>query len=113
MEQFLTFNIGQIVQVILFLFGLGVMFQQLRGDIKAQGLRIEKVENQLSQMQTVVISTARLDERIASMDQRMLSQGQRIDSTAAILNGRLEAINNIVSGHTAQLNNLPRNGAKT
>jgi hypothetical protein len=42
-----------------------------------------------------------------SMDKRMLSQGQRIDSQATLINGRLEAINDIVRGHTAQLNNLP------
>ena len=68
------------------------------------GLRLDKVEHQLSQLQSIVIASARQDERIAAMDQRMLAQGTRIDSTATILNGRLEAINNIVSGHTAQLN---------
>jgi hypothetical protein len=108
MDQFLTFNIGQIAQIVLILFGFGVMFQQLRGDIKNQGNRLDKVETQISQMQTILISEARQDERIAAMDQRMLAQGQRIDSTAALLNGRLEAINNIVAGHTAQLNTLPR-----
>lgn len=108
MEQFLSFNIGQIVQIVVILFGFGVMFQQLRGDIKNQGSRLEKVETQITQMQSILISEARQDERITAMDQRMLAQGQRIDSTAAILNGRLEAINNIVAGHTAQLNSLPR-----
>jgi small-conductance mechanosensitive channel len=109
MEQFLQFNIGQIVQVVLILFGFGVMFQKLRDDIKNQGARLEKVEKQLDQVQSIVVSSARQDERISAMDQRMLIQGTRIDSTASILNGRLEAINNIVSGHTAQLNSLPRN----
>lgn len=119
MEQFFQVNIGQVGQVIVILFGFGVMFQQLRGDIKHQGVRLEKVETQIGQMQTMLISEAKQDERINSiekitneritaLDQRSMAQGARIDSTAAILNGRLEAINNIVSGHTAQLNNMPR-----
>jgi hypothetical protein len=107
-EQFLQFNIGQVIQVGLFLIGMGVMIQRLRDDIKNQGLRLAHVETQLAQMQSIIVTTARQDERIAAMDQRMMAQGTRIDSTAMILNGRLEAINNIVSGHTAQLNNLPR-----
>ncbi len=106
MEQFFQINIGQIAQVIVVLVGFGVMFQQLRGDIKNQGVRLGKVETKLDQMQSILVSEARQDERIAAMDQRMLAQGTRIDSTATILNGRLEAINNIVSGHTAQLNNM-------
>lgn len=72
------------------------------------GPRLEKVENQVAQLQSIVIASARQDERIAAMDQRMMAQGQRIDSTATIINGRLEAINNIVAGHTAQLNQMPR-----
>jgi len=79
------------------------------------GGRMDKVETRLDALQSILVSEARQDERIAAMDQRMLAQGARIDSTAGILNGhmdtikgRLEAINNIVQGHTAQLNNLPR-----
>lgn len=108
MEQFLQINIGQIVQLVGVLVGFVIMFQKLRDDIKYQGARLVNVEKQLDQVQTIVVGAARQDERIAAMDQRMLAQGTRIDSTATILNGRLEAINNIVSGHTAQLNNMSR-----
>jgi len=106
MESFLQINIGQILQIVIVLIGFVIMFQKLRDDLKHQGTRLEKVENQLIQVQAIVVAAARQDERIAAMDQRMLSQGSRIDSTASILNGRLEAINNIVSGHTAQLNSF-------
>src|SRR5882672_221174 len=79
------------------------------------GGRMDKVETRLDALQSILVSEARQDERIAAMDQRMLAQGARIDagttlinSVGALVNGRLDAINNIVSGHTAQLNNLPR-----
>src|SRR4029077_17948840 len=109
MDQFLSVNIGQIGQVAIILIGFGIMFQQLRGDIKNQGIRLGKVEAAVSQRQNMMVSEARQDERIAAMDQRMMAQGVRIDSTAALIAGRMDAINNIVAGHTAQLNNLPRN----
>lgn len=112
--EFFQINVGQIAQVVVVLFGFGVMFQQLRGDIKNQGIRLEKVEAQLGQLNSVLVSEARQDERISAMDQRMLAQGQRLDATqaqmasridthASLVNSRLEAINNIVAGHTNQL----------
>lgn len=93
----------------------------------AIGGRMDKVETRLDAMQSILVSEAKQDvriesvekvmnERVSALDQRSLAQGARIDSTAKILNdhmdtlkGRLEAINNIVAGHTAQLNNLPHN----
>jgi small-conductance mechanosensitive channel len=111
MEQFFQINIGQIAQVVIVLIGVVVMFQKVRDDIKNQGARLVNVETELAEVRKIMIAVARQDERMNAMDQRMLAQGTRIDSTATILNGRLEAINNIISGHTAQLNNVSR-GAK-
>jgi uncharacterized protein YaaR (DUF327 family) len=123
--DFFQFNIGQVAQVVVVLFGFGVMFQQLRGDIKNQKadlVRIEadvaeqmkNFETKLDKMSDFKVSEARQDERLKVMDDRILSQGQRLDalqsqtasrldSYAVLISGRLEAINNIISGHTAQL----------
>lgn len=108
MDQFFSINIGQVAQVVTLLIGIGVMFQALRGDIKNQGERLVRVEGRLEKVEVVIVGQARTDERINAMDQRMLAQGARIDTQATLIGGRLEAINNIVAGHTAQLNNLPR-----
>src|SRR5882672_2214573 len=106
MDQFLQVNLGQILQVGALLLGVGMMFQSLKSDIKDHARRLSAVETALIVVTSDREVIGRLDERMIAMDQRMLSQGQRIDSQGTILNGRLEAINNIISGHTAQLNNL-------
>jgi hypothetical protein len=107
MDQFLQINLGQILQVGALLLGVGMMFQSLKSDIKDHARRLSAVETALIVVTSDREILGRLDERMLSMDKRMLSQGQRIDSQATLINGRLEAINDIVRGHTAQLNNLP------
>jgi small-conductance mechanosensitive channel len=107
MEQFWQFNVGQVGQVVLILVGGAMMFQRLKDTIKEHAGRLDAVEKQLINLAAVMTGLARQEERMIAMDQRMLSQGARIDSQAMLLGGRLEAINNIISGHTAQLNNLP------
>src|SRR5882672_6115263 len=113
MDQFLQVNLGQILQVGALLLGVGMMFQSLKSDIKDHARRLSAVETALIVVTSDREIIGRLDERMIAMDARMLSQGQRIDSQATAgnlqvttLHGRLEAINNIISGHTAQLNNL-------
>lgn len=98
--------IGLVAQAAVFLFGVGVVFQSFRSDSRYHAERITAVETRLSKVEEVVITLARQEERLNAMDQRLLAQGQRIDSQATIIGGRLEAINNIVSGHTAQLNTI-------
>jgi hypothetical protein len=105
--------VDTIIQTAVLLVGIGIAFGVLRNDVKGQGTRLTKVELDLDKMREVMVSLARQEERYNAMDQRMLAQGQRIDTSdkrldtvAGIINGRLEAINNIVSGHTAQLNSI-------
>lgn len=106
MDQFLQVNLGQILQVVALLLGIGMMYQSLKDGLKSHDERLGKVEQKVSSIEGVMISLARQEERMTAMDQRMLAQGTRIDSQATIINGRLEAINNIVSGHTAQLERM-------
>ena len=101
-------NLGQILQVGALLVGVGMMFQSFKSDIKAHAARLLAVETKLSEITILMTGQARQEERMIALDKRMQAQGERIDSQALIINGRLEAINNIVAGHTAHLNNLPR-----
>lgn len=75
----------------------------------------EKTDERISKVEEIMVLLARQDERIKTMDERMLAQGKRIDSQdhrvdtiVALVNDRLQAINNIVAGHTAQLNSMGR-----
>src|SRR5713226_5778150 len=106
MDQFLQFNVGQIGQVVVLLVGVGMLFQSIKSKIQEHASRLVALETELSKVTLLMTSLARQEERLIAVDQRMLVQGARIDSQAFIINGRLEAINNIVSGHTAKLDNL-------
>lgn len=108
MESFLATNLVAVLQLLAFVGGGIWLISALKSVQQTQNIRLAAVEGELHALRNVVVDLARQGERIAAMDQRMLSQGARIDSTAQILNGRMEAINNIVAGHTAQLNSLPR-----
>lgn len=73
----------------------------------------ERTEQRITKIEEIMVLIARQDERIKTMDERMLAQGKRIDgqdhrvdTIVDLVNKRLEAINNIVSGHTAQINSL-------
>lgn len=73
MEQFLTFNVGQVAQVIVILVALGAMFQQVKGDIKNQAERLLKIETRIDAFQNFLVHNARLEERL-------FAQGRRLDS---------------------------------
>ena len=110
-SNFLHVDVGQIAQIAVVLGGIIMMFQRVRDDIKHHDERLDQVETKLDDLGTVVTNAARLDERISAMDQRLLAQGQRLDAQATIINGRLEAINNIVAGHTAKIDRLVEVGS--
>ena|SRR5215467_3179112 len=82
MDQFFQINIGQIGQVVAILIFIGAIFQQIKGDIKNQADRLLKIEAEIMQFRQLLIANARQDERMNAMDQRMLSQGRRIDQIA-------------------------------
>ena len=75
----------------------------------------EKTDERISKVEEIMVLLARQDERIKTMDERMLAQGKRIDgqdhrvdTIVQLVNDRLQAINNIVAGHTAQLAQIGR-----
>ena len=79
MENFLSFNLGNAVTIISFIVG-GIMFvNTIRKDVSYQGDRLTDIEEEMKKMREVIITIARQEERMSAMDQRMLSQGARID----------------------------------
>lgn len=106
--------IGVLFQAGVTLVSVGVAYGLLRAGMSLHGKRLDKLEDSVDKMQSVMVLLARQEERYNAMDARVLAQGERqdanqtnmtqlINSTATILNGRLEAINQIVQGHTSQL----------
>ena len=81
------------------------------------GKRLDKLEENVEKTREMMVLIVRQEERYSAMDARISTQGQRMDahatttaniisSQASLVNSRLEAINNIVSGHTTQLVSL-------
>ncbi len=79
MESFLSFTLGNAVTIVSFIVG-GIMFvNTIRKDVSYQGERLTNIEDEMKKMREVIIAIARQEERMSAMDQRMLSQGARID----------------------------------
>src|SRR4029077_1833897 len=130
MSEFLKLvNPSELMEIVLLLVAFGMAYQALKSESKRLAKAIEdfkeehverfkkiasdheKIETRVDKMEEILVVLARQDERIKTMDDRLLEQGRRIDSTAMIINGRLEAINNIVAGHTAKLDQFTRSKA--
>lgn len=92
---------------------------QQAAELKKLAEEHEKTDERISKVEEIMVLLARQDERIKTMDERMLAQGKRIDSQdhrvdtiVALVNDRLQAINNIVAGHTAQLTAMSARGSR-
>jgi hypothetical protein len=79
MEQFLSFNIGQVVQTLIIVAGGFMALGTMRSEIRYQGQRLLLLDNKIDKLEAAFVQLARQDERMNAMDQRMLSQGRRID----------------------------------
>ena len=71
-----------------------VALGSLKNEIKHQGERLKNVDSEISKLRDVVVELARQEERLTAMDQRMLSQGQRIDRIHTIQNILIRKRNN-------------------
>lgn len=79
MEQFLSINLISIIQLISYIGGGIWIISSMKSVQELQSERLKAVESELSELRKVVVSIARQEERMNAMDQRMLSQGKRID----------------------------------
>jgi hypothetical protein len=90
MEQFFNVNAFQIFQLFILIGGGFWVVGQMKSVQQNQSMRLEAVEKELAELRSVVVSIARQEERLSAMDQRMLSQGQRIDILSNKLYRRYE-----------------------
>lgn len=125
--------IGPAIQVGTTLVLVGIVYGVMKGRAESQAEKIKKLEDQLEdvgdgkrierleeasdEMRNLMVLLARQEERYNAMEERLLAQGVRIDahqtttaniisSQATLINGRLEAINTILTNHTAQLERI-------
>jgi hypothetical protein len=78
-NEFLQFNVGQIAQVTAVLIAIGIMYQQIRGDITGQSKRLEKIESQIEAFQQFLINSARYEQRLVNLAETVTAQGKRLD----------------------------------
>jgi hypothetical protein len=88
--EFFHFDLGNILTMVSFLIG-GIYFvATIKNDVRSSSTRLENVERELFELRKVVVDLARQEERMNSMDQRMLAQGVRMDQLIA----RIDRLNN-------------------
>lgn len=88
MEQFLPL-LGQAIQTLALLIGGFMALGSLRAEVRFQGDRLKGIEDDIADLRKAVISLARNEERVVSLDQRMTLQGQRLDRTIQKVDGFL------------------------
>lgn len=125
--------VGPAIQVGTTLVLVGIVYGVMKGRAESQAEKIKKLEDQLEdvgdgkrierleetsdEMRNLMVLLARQEERYNAMEERVLAQGVRIDShqtttaniissQATLVNGRLEAINGILTNHTSQLERI-------
>lgn len=125
--------IGPIVQIGGTLVAIGIVYGVMKSKSESQaekikrmealledvgdGKRIERLEEASDEMRNLMVLLARQEERYNAMEERVLAQGVRIDShqtttaniissQATLINGRLNAINDILSNHTSQIERM-------
>lgn len=81
--------IGQAVQTFAILIGGFIALGALKTEVRFQGDRLESIEGDIDELRKAVISLARNEERVVSLDQRMTLQGQRLDRTIQKVDGFL------------------------
>lgn len=89
MEQFFTVNFGNIITIISFIVGGVVFANTIKIRVQTLSDSFKTIQQEVSELKAVVVSIARQEERMTAMDQRMLMQGQRVDSVADKVNHML------------------------
>jgi len=82
MESLLAFNLQSFVQAGVLIGTILMGFGAMRTEIKSQGNHLDKLDIKVDKLETAFIQLARQDERLGSLDQRMLAQGKRLDRLA-------------------------------
>lgn len=86
-DQFLQFNLQGLLETVSLIGTVFIAFGSMKTEIRHQGEGLLHLDKRVDKMETAFIQLARQDERMNAMDQRMLSQGKRIDQIQ-VYNGR-------------------------
>ena len=91
MDQFLSFNIGQVAQIIVYVAGIVWLFSKVSSDVRYQNNRLVQIETEIIALKNLIISTAKLEERIDNIRYVVLSQGKRLDRLVERVYGKRPA----------------------
>lgn len=89
---------------------LSVDIAEIKDDM---GGRMGKIEDNLDKLTVVTVQQARHDERMNAMDQRQLSQAQRIDEIVRLQGERDERMARMVENTISRVNTLADKGVRT
>ena len=93
MESFWAINVGNALTIlVLGAGGIGFVYT-MRGRIDALSERVLNVEMQLVKMVEILVQQGRHSERLTAIDQRIQSQGQRLDALTNRFNRYINHIN--------------------
>jgi hypothetical protein len=105
LEEFFHISLGNILTIITFLVGgLGFAYT-VRNDVRIATLRIEAMEEDVHELRKTIVELARQEERMRSLDQRLLAQGVRLDQVVNRLDGVLNRERDLerrMNGNTRQ-----------
>lgn len=73
-----TINYGHILTVVSFIMAGAGAYYGMRAELQSVDQRVAKIENTLQQLANVVVLTARQDEKLAAIEQRV----DRIERTS-------------------------------
>ena len=89
MQDFFSINLGHLITIAVLLVTVTSSFTTLRSSLVRVFERMIPIEDELKKLREIIVVTARQDERLNAMDQRMLAQGKRFDDLYAIVSARV------------------------
>jgi septal ring factor EnvC (AmiA/AmiB activator) len=84
----------------------GVTLASLKVQMQATSTRLQDIEEEMKQMQQVLINQATQAVRLDTMDQRLSSQGARLDASLESHNKGLQSMARMVEATVSRVNNL-------
>ena len=84
-----TINAGNLLEALIFLWGLVIYFSKQDKKIAMLGISIDDVKQDIARLETKQDKYNHLQERTIALEQRCLSNGHRIDSLEKQLDERI------------------------
>lgn len=70
-SQFWNLNLGHVLTIAAMLGGGLSAYYGMKADLQSVDLRVSRMETALSQLTQITITTARQDEKLSAMEQRL------------------------------------------